>query len=95
MTIKLFKKWITDFLSNHENTLRNDWTTEFNTDKFDKFIILESIKASDIKNTKAFSGNCITLTMESTASSSSYNNFKINLKAYSAIQWTDKRLEKD
>ena len=48
--------------------------------KFEKFAMLESIKATNINNTKSPTVNHITLTIEPTALSSSYNNIKINLK---------------
>ena len=56
-TNKFFKKCITDYLINYDNTVQNDWTTEFNIDKFEEFVIIESIKATNINNIKASTEN--------------------------------------
>ena len=65
--------------------LPNDRTIELNTLKFEEFVMLKSIKATSINNTKSPTGNSITSTIEPTALSSSYNTIKIDLEVYPAF----------
>ena len=49
----------------------NDWATAFNVDKFEAFVIVESIKGNNINITQTSTGNSTTSIIEPTTSPSS------------------------
>ena len=76
-------KWITCYLSSHDNDLPSNWYTEFNTDNFGDFVTLNSIKAISFNITKLSTRNSITAAMNpSPTSSHSDNNEKVGRKIY-------------
>ena len=77
----LFKRWITSYQQNNDNTLPSDWTAEFNTEFFDEFMIMESLKNTNINGTQTHAGQSITSTIAQTTSSS-YNNIILDIKLY-------------
>ena len=49
--------WFTfSYLQNNDNTLPSGWTAEFSTESFDEFMIMESLKNTNINATPTHAG---------------------------------------
>ena len=56
----MFKRWITSYLQNNDDTLPSNWTAELSAEIFDESMIMESLKTNNINETPALTGKSIT-----------------------------------